>query len=304
MEETRGTVRLVEGAPFDVSTRGVTATLRRSDIEQAARAGDEPAELLLDVRRGQGADVEAHSVAVEWSQADLDRLLREAKTAEEVTIAFDGDEMAAAITAQADVEAHGLRDKVVVLTVVAVSALSTAGVAQAMPYAGSGGGAAATPAASVAAPAPAPAPATTIGGAGGGESIVAASPATTIGGAGPAPVEQVGVTPATTGATTAPAVPPPARPNLQYRHRFGSAVRQPGGRPGSVAVRRCRPARTRPCLARLASQLRPPDSPVLPAVGAAGPSGLHERQGAEPARRAPPNRPLWPRSSREASSAF
>jgi 2-oxoglutarate dehydrogenase E2 component (dihydrolipoamide succinyltransferase) len=208
MEETRGTVRLVEGAPFDVSTRGVTATLRRSDIEQAARAGDEPAELLLDVRRGQGADVEAHSVAVEWSQADLDRLLREAKTAEEVTIAFDGDEMAAAITAQADVEAHGLRDKVVVLTVVAVSALSTAGVAQAMPYAGSGGGAAATPAASVAAPAPAPAPATTIGGAGGGESIVAASPATTIGGAGPAPVEQVGVTPATTGATTAPAVPP------------------------------------------------------------------------------------------------
>ena len=203
MEETRGTVRLVEGAPFDVSTRGVTATLRRSDIEQAARSGDEPAELLLDVRRGQGADVEAHSVAVEWSQADLDRLLREAETAEEVTIAFDGDEMAAAITAQADVEAHGLRDKVVVLTVVAVSALSTAGVAQAMPYAGSGD-TAATPAAAVTAPAPAPAPATTIGGAG-GESIVTptASPATTIGGAGPAPVEQVGVTPAapvTTGA--------------------------------------------------------------------------------------------------------
>jgi hypothetical protein len=209
MEETRGTVRLAESAPFDVSTRGVTATLRRSDIEQAARSGDEPAELLLDVRRGQGADVEAHSVAVEWSQADLDRLLREAKTAEEVTIAFDGDEMAAAITAQADVEAHGLRDKVVVLTVVAVSALSTAGVAQAMPYAGSGGGAAATPAASVAAPASAPAPAMTIGGAG-GESIVtpAASPATTIGGAGPAPVEQAGVTPATTGGTTAPAAPP------------------------------------------------------------------------------------------------
>jgi hypothetical protein len=236
MEETRGTVRLVEGAPFDVSTRGVTATLRRSDIEQAARLGDEPAELLLDVRRGQGADVEAHSVAVEWSQADLDRLLREAEAAEEVTIAFDGDEMAAAIDAQVDVEAHGLRDKVVVLTVVAVSALSTAGVAQAMPYAGSGGGAAATPAAAVTAPAGTPAPATTIGGAGGGASIVAASPATTIGGAGPAPVEQVGATPATTGGTTAPAVPPQVqvRGEAAMGARYGGDSSLPSGE--AVAV--------------------------------------------------------------------
>jgi hypothetical protein len=213
MEETRGTVRLVEGAPFDVATRGVTATLRRSDIEQAARSGDEPAELLLDVRRGQGTDVEAHSLAVEWSQADLDRLLREAEAAEEVTIAFDGDEMAAAIDAQVDVEAHGLREKAVVLTVVAVSALSTAGVAQAMPYTGSGG-AAGVPVASVVAPTPAPAPATTIGGAGGASDVTpAVSPATTIGGAGPAPTEQVGVTP-TAGATagaTASAVPAQVR---------------------------------------------------------------------------------------------
>lgn len=174
MGDTRGTVRLVEGAPFDIATRGVTATLRRSDIERAARSGDDPAQLLLDVTRRQGADVEAHTLAVEWSQADLDRLLRDAEAAEEVTIAFDGDEVVAAIDDQVDVEAHGLREKVVVLTVVAVSALSTAGVAQAMPYAGSGGASDVTP---------------------------AVSPATTIGGAGPAPTEQVGVTP-TAGAAT------------------------------------------------------------------------------------------------------
>ena len=109
--EDAGTVRLVEGVPFDVATRGVTATLRRSDIEEAARSADGPAELLLDVTRGEGADVQAHSLAVEWSRADLDQLLRDADTADDVTIAFDRDEMAAAIDAEADVEAHGLREK-------------------------------------------------------------------------------------------------------------------------------------------------------------------------------------------------
>jgi hypothetical protein len=204
MDRTLRTVRLEEGAPFDVSTRGVTATLRRSDIEEAARSGDGPAELLLDVRRSQGADVEAHSLAVEWSHADLDRLLREAET-EEVTIAFDRDEMSAAIDAEADVEAHGLREKALVFTVVAVSAASAAGVAQAHPT-GSVGGAAS------AATAPVQAPATTIGGAGSGSIVAAAaSPATTIGGAGLAPPEQAIVSPAapatTTGGATASQAP-------------------------------------------------------------------------------------------------
>jgi hypothetical protein len=186
MHETRSTVRLAEGVPFDVSTRGVTATLRRSEIEQAARSGDESVELLLDVRRGLGADVEAHSLAVEWSQVDLDRLLREAEDGDEVTIAFDRDEMGAAIDAGTDVEAHGLREKALVLTVVAASALSTAGAAQAMPASAGSGGAA--PVASAAAPTPAQSPATTIGGAAGAATAASdASPATTIGGAGPAP---------------------------------------------------------------------------------------------------------------------
>jgi hypothetical protein len=220
MEEIRGTVRLVEGAPFDVSTRGVTAVLRRSDIEQAARSGDEPAELLLDVRRGQGADVQAHSVAVEWSQADLDRLLREAGTTDEVTIALDRDEMAAAIDAEADVEAHGLREKALVLTVVAVSALSTAGVAQARPFIGSAGGAATTPVASVAAPTP------------------VQSPATTIGGAGAAPIEQVDVVSAAPATITggATAAVNPAASDSPATNIGGAGVPVTGGAPAEATV--------------------------------------------------------------------
>jgi len=203
MHEARSTVRLAEGVPFDVSTRGVTATLRRSEIEQAARSEDESVELLLDVRRGEGADVEAHSLAVEWSRPDLDRLLREAGNADDVTIAFDRDEMGAAIDAETDVEAHGLREKALVLTVVAASALSTAGAAQAMPA--PPGGSAGTPVASVVAATPAQSPATTIGGAAGASTVASdVSPATTIGGAGPAPTAAPA---AGTGATASDAPP-------------------------------------------------------------------------------------------------
>jgi hypothetical protein len=178
--EDAGTVRLVEGVPFDVATRGVTATLRRSDIEEAARSADGPAELLLDVTRGEGADVQAHSLAVEWSQADLEQLLRDAETTDDVTIAFDRDEMATAIDAETDVEAHGLREKALVFTVVAVSAASTAGVAQARPTLGPTGDTA-----SASAPAPVQAPATTVGGAGSGTiTDPVAAPPPTIGGGG------------------------------------------------------------------------------------------------------------------------
>lgn len=209
MHELRSTVQLAEGAPFDVATRGVTATLRRSDIEAAARVGGAPAELQLDVRWGEGALEEAHALAVEWSQADLDRLLA-ATTSDQVTIAFDGDEMAAAIDAAADVEAHGLRDKAIVLTVVAVTALSTAGVAQAHPTGSAVGGGA--PAATIGGAladrpiAPVSSPATTIGGAGVTVAAPVTSPATTIGGAGPAPSEPVTVSD-TTAATSSPQTP-------------------------------------------------------------------------------------------------
>jgi hypothetical protein len=194
MQETRSTVQLAEEAPFDLATRGVTASLRRSDIEEAAHVGDEPAELLLDVRWGEGALMEAHALSVEWNRADLDRLLA-ATESDQVTIAFDRNEMAAAIDAETDVEAHGLRERAIVLTVVAVTALSTGGVAQAHPAGSPAGGAspAATIGGAVAGPAidTAASPATTIGGAGAPVASPATSPATTIGGAGPAPTAPV-----------------------------------------------------------------------------------------------------------------
>jgi hypothetical protein len=213
MEETPRTVRLAEGAPFDVSTRGVMATLLRADIEAASSVAG-PADLVLDVRRGLGADVEAHSIAIEWSPADLKRLLEEGES-EEVTIAFDRDEMAAVMDAEADVEAHGLREKAIVLTVVAVTGLSTAGVAQARPTAYPSGTAAAVTAAPAAqAPAATQAPAAVTGGAMLAGAVDQASPATTIGGAGVEAPEVVSAAPAapatTTGGATAAQAPAPS----------------------------------------------------------------------------------------------
>jgi hypothetical protein len=236
MYETPRTVRLAEGAPFDVAARGVTATLLRSDIEEAARSGAGTAELVLDVRRGQGADVEAHSIAVEWSPADLERLLDDGE-ADEVTIAFDRDEMATAMDAEADVEAHGLREKALILTVVAVSAASTAGVAQARPAAQSSG----TAASVASAPALVQAPASTIGGADTAGAIEqAASPATTIGGAGvkaPDVVTAAPAAPATTtgGATAAQAPAPSESPAVTMGGASGAgAASGEGGQIGSA----------------------------------------------------------------------
>jgi hypothetical protein len=236
MEETPRTVRLAEGAPFDVSARGVTARLLRSDIEEAARSGAGMAELVLDVRRGHGADVEAHSIAVEWSPADLERLLDDGE-AEEVTIAFDRDEMAAVMDAEADVEAHGLREKALILSVVAVSAASTAGIAQARPTAAPSG----TAAAVASAPAFAQAPASTIGGAdtaGAVEQV--AAPATTIGGAGveaPDVVTAAPAAPATiTGGATAAQAPAPSESPAVTMGGAGGATAASGasGQIGSV----------------------------------------------------------------------
>jgi hypothetical protein len=233
MEETPRTVRLAEGAPFDVSARGVTASLLRSDIEEAARSGAGTAELVLDVRRGYGPDVEAHSIALEWSPADLERLLEDGE-AEEVTIAFDRDEMAAVMDAEADVEAHGLREKALILSVVVVSAASTAGIAQARPTAEATG----TAAAVASAPAPAQAPASTIGGADTAGAVAqVAAPATTIGGAGvtaPDVVTPAPAAPATTtgGATAAQAPAPSVSPAVTMGGAGGSAAAS--GASGSV----------------------------------------------------------------------
>lgn len=125
--EVSARAKLVDSA---VGEPGLTATISRSEIEEALRADDGEAELLLDVARSSGngeATVERRQVAVEWGRSDLERLLGQA--GERVTLAFDSESLGRAFDSS-DVEAHGIREAAAVLTV-AVAAAATGGAAQA-----------------------------------------------------------------------------------------------------------------------------------------------------------------------------
>jgi hypothetical protein len=141
MDEVRDRARLVDASAFD--GRGVTATVPRADIEGVLASADGPPELVLDVQRREGDEVEAHTLRIEWDPKELEELLRTTSD-EQVTLVLDRDELERAI--QADVEAHGLREKAAVFGVAAIAAASV-GVSQAAaghtaPYATGGGGAA------------------------------------------------------------------------------------------------------------------------------------------------------------------
>jgi hypothetical protein len=98
--------------------QGLTTSIPRAEIEEAMGAA-EPLELLLDVTRfSDGKPAETRSVAVAWERADLEQLLRQS-SAERVTLTFDGQALREAI--EADVEAHGLRERAVVLAVAATA---------------------------------------------------------------------------------------------------------------------------------------------------------------------------------------
>ena len=147
MDERSGTIRLVESHPGE--GRSLVATIARSDVEEARRS-DEPVDLLLDVERiaadGQGRETER--LALGWEPEDLDRLLAQA-TGDEITLTFDEGELQRLL--DEDVEAHGMREKLAVLTVVAGVAAAGAGSAIASPYFGEGGSSTGTPAAVTAA---------------------------------------------------------------------------------------------------------------------------------------------------------
>lgn len=103
--------------------QGLTTSVSREEVEKAMRAKDGPPELILDVTRfADGEAAETRSVAVAWEPADLERLLSETE-GERVTLTFDGEALRQAM--EEDVEAHGLREKAVVL---AVAASAVAGV--------------------------------------------------------------------------------------------------------------------------------------------------------------------------------
>jgi hypothetical protein len=144
MDTTSARARLVEPLDFAAEFAAITATIPRSEIE-AALSSDAPAELYLDVKRTSGeTDGEERTVAVEWEKADLERLLADAR-ADAITFSFAYDDLERAFDAP-DVEAHGLRERALVLTV-AVAAATGGGAATAAAAPDQGAGSSVTPAA-------------------------------------------------------------------------------------------------------------------------------------------------------------
>ena len=86
MDERNGTIRLVEPA-HDFGTRGLTATVSRTDVEQAMRSEDGPVDLLLDVERATSDGRETQRIALGWEPQDLERLL-ETTNDDEISLTF------------------------------------------------------------------------------------------------------------------------------------------------------------------------------------------------------------------------
>jgi hypothetical protein len=144
MNERSGAVRLVE--PHEEREgRGLITTISRSEVEEALR-NDAPVDLLLDVERvaADGTGRETERIALAWESDDLERALA-ASSDDQITLTFDEAELQRLL--DEDVEAHGMREKLAVLSVVAGLAAGGAGSAAAMTYGGGGGGSAGTPAA-------------------------------------------------------------------------------------------------------------------------------------------------------------
>ena len=138
MTETSATALLV-GTPdmFAASSNAVTATVPRDEIEEAL-ASEPPADLVLDVLRGTPGDGEPEhaTVNVAWTSKDLQAVL--GVDSEEITFYFDPEELTQAL--DAEVEAHGLRETAVVLSIAAAAAVG-AGNAFAYPDPGGAGAA-------------------------------------------------------------------------------------------------------------------------------------------------------------------
>lgn len=150
MDERSGTVRLVESQEGE--GRSLVATVSRAEVEEALRAEEGPVDLLLDVERvaSDGEGREHERVALAWEPQDLERLLA-STGGDEISLAFDEEELRRWL--DEDVEAHGMREKLAVLTVVAGMAAAGAGGAMASVYGGNeGAGASAAPSAVTAAP--------------------------------------------------------------------------------------------------------------------------------------------------------
>ena len=133
MDERTGSIRLVEAHSAE---RTLVATIARDEVEQALRS-DEPVDLVLDVERvaADGDGRETERVALGWEPADIERLLEQAH-GEQISLTFDEAELRELL--DADVDAHGMRERIAVLSVVAGLAAAGAGGAAASVYTGAG----------------------------------------------------------------------------------------------------------------------------------------------------------------------
>lgn len=137
MDEVTARATLVPSGGWEDGA--LVATVDRSQIESALAAEDAEPELLLDVMRtdsGAGAG-ETRRIAIGWERDELTQILA-AETRDHVTFAIDPRSLAAAYD-QADVEAHGLRQKAAVLTIAVATAAAGAASAQASMVAEAGG---------------------------------------------------------------------------------------------------------------------------------------------------------------------
>ena len=127
MEEIRTRARLVDPAASSLSTRGLTTLVPRAEVEEAFHRGEFPAPLVLDIARTDGSDdVTAHAqVTVDWDQAMLEELLRITDD-DQIRLSFDADELEQALQ-EAEVDAHGMRERAAVLVIGVAAAGATAG---------------------------------------------------------------------------------------------------------------------------------------------------------------------------------
>jgi hypothetical protein len=119
METANATAQLVD--PEAIGEGFVTAVLPRAEVEEAA-GSEGAADLLLDVARSD----EATTISVSWDRADLERLLA-ASSGDRVTLAFDPSQLEQAFDEE-DVEAHGIKERALILSVAATTMAGSVGV--------------------------------------------------------------------------------------------------------------------------------------------------------------------------------
>lgn len=136
MEEVASTAKLVDAGAVDAQ-RGLTATLPRSDVE-AALQDDAGADLFLEIARIQNGERDDRRIKVAWDRSDLQELLKSG--GDSITFVFDPAELERMLD-DPDVEAQGLREKALVITVAAATAAAGfAGAASAQTLSDGGGG--------------------------------------------------------------------------------------------------------------------------------------------------------------------